>query len=246
MRVRIVPRAYARASSSLAIYVVALVIAPASAHASAPVPVELAPPETTPVAEDSENDPLATPPAASDEVDDEPKATEVTTSPTAYEEGSPAARYPTATETTEDSSATEQLEGTALQTQDPLPEGVPERLPPLQIAGWWSTFAGVSLATAGGIFAGLAEREQAQAELLSTSFNVDAGSRLLYEDVQSDYERHLQRGNAFAWTSRGFLIVGGLTVVSGIVLFALHKKRSTPSTSARLRWRGSAAMEVTF
>ena len=69
------------------------------------------------------------------------------------DDGASLDEFPTVTETTEDQAATDQLEGAALEAQEPLPEGVPERLPPLQLAGWWSTFAGVSLATAGGVSA---------------------------------------------------------------------------------------------
>lgn len=185
-------------------------------------------------------------PAPADDAAQAPTAAPVPASVITTDDGASLDEFPTVTETTEDQAATDQLEGAALEAQEPLPEGVPERLPPLQLAGWWSTFAGVSLATAGGVFAGLAEREQNQAESLATTFNIDAGSRLLYEDVQSDYERHLKRGSAYAWTARGFLIVGGAALISGIVLFAMHKKRSKPSTSARLQWRGGANVEVTF
>ncbi len=252
MRVRFFPRAGARTASSL-VTCTALVMAPHSARAftaapAEPTPAQPAPAEPAPAQPaPAEPTPTKSLPVASEiPGEDTPANTTVTTAPAPYDEAPTSAPGPSTVETTEDSAATDQLEGTALETQEPLPAGVPERLPPLQLAGWWSTFAGISLATAGGIFAGLAEREQNEAEQLATSFNVDAGSRLLYEDVRSDYERHLKRGGAFAWTSRGFLIAGGLAVVSGIVLFALHKKRSKPSSSAGLRWRGGAAMEVTF
>ena len=152
---------------------------------------------------------------------------------------------PREVETAESSAATDQLEGASL-AEDPLPEGVPETLPRLQRAGWWSVFGGVTLATAGGIFAGLAEREQNEASNLATVFDPESGSRLIFEDVQAEYEDHVRRGNAFAWTSRGFLIVGGAGIVTGIVLFALQKKRGVTQDQARLRWRGGQRLEVAF
>lgn len=150
------------------------------------------------------------------------------------------------TETEEAAAATDQLEGASLDQAEPLPAGVPERLPRLQLAGWWSIFGGVTLATAGGIFAGLAEREQTEAASLATSFDPVLGSRLVFEDVQTDYERHVQRGNAYAWTSRGFLIVGGAGIITGIVLFALDKKRGATTDTVRVRVGGASRLEVTF
>lgn len=147
--------------------------------------------------------------------------------------------------------ATADLEGDQL--EDALPPGVPERMAPMQAAAWWTMFGAVSLGTAGGVFAGLAEREEDRAVRLSRNFNPETGSRKSFEDVEDDYDRALRRGNAYSWTSRGLLIGGGALLITSITLFAVHAKRSGAEGKgrddrrrARLRSIGPGSLEVSF
>ncbi|NVB39929.1 hypothetical protein G6O69_18945 [Pseudenhygromyxa sp. WMMC2535] len=98
-------------------------------------------------------------------------------------------------------------------------EGVPARLPPLQAAGWWTVFAGVTLATAGGVFAGIAETREDAADRMAYSFSLTTGATTLYADVADDYERTLREGEAYQWAARGLIIAGGVVVLTGLGLF---------------------------
>ena len=128
------------------------------------------------------------------------------------------------------------LEGESLDTQL---EGVPDRLPRLQTAGWWTTFAAVALATTGGIFAGVAETRQDEAERLAYGFDLDTGRAKLYADVADDYETLLREGETYQWVARGFIIAGGVTLVAGVTLFAIEGSRrrraERGAASARLQ-----------
>ena len=127
------------------------------------------------------------------------------------------------------------LEGESLDTNV---AGVPERLPKLQAAGWWTTFGAVALATTGGILAGLAETRQDKAERLAYSFDLNTGRTSLYGPVADDYERLLRQGETYQWLARGFIIGGAVTLVAGVTIFAVdavRRRRDGRSGSARLR-----------
>ena len=131
-----------------------------------------------------------------------------------------------------------------------MPPGVPERLPVLQQAGWWTVFGAFVVGTSAGVFAGLAERQEDKATRLASRFDLDSQAQLLYEDEQDEYERLLRRGEAFQNTAIG------LGVASGVVLIAgghAVPGRSTPVASRlhpasthqapRRRVRGALLME---
>jgi hypothetical protein len=115
--------------------------------------------------------------------------------------------------------------------------GVPDRLPPLQAAGWWTTFVAVALATSGGILAGVTEVRQDQAERLAYGFDLNSSRTTLYGPVASEYERLLDEGHTYQWVARGLIIAGGATLVASIGLFAADaaKRRKSARASARIR-----------
>jgi hypothetical protein len=104
-------------------------------------------------------------------------------------------------------------------------EGVPDRLPKLQAAGWWTTFTAVALATTGGIFAGVAETRQDEAERLAYTFDLSTGRATLYGSVADEYEQILREGQNYQWVARGFIIAGGATLIAGIAVFAVDGAR---------------------
>jgi hypothetical protein len=117
-------------------------------------------------------------------------------------------------------------------------DGVPDRLPKLQTAGWWMTFTAVALATSGGIFAGVAEVREDEAKRLAYSFDLSTGRTNLYGPVASEYERLLAEGHTYQWVARGLIIAGGVALVTGIALFAtdgVQRRRAGRSSSARLQ-----------
>jgi hypothetical protein len=119
-------------------------------------------------------------------------------------------------------------------------EGVPDRLPKLQAAGWWTTFTAVALATTGGIFSGIAETHQDEAERLAYTFDLATGRASLYGSVAEDYEQILREGQNYQWVARGFIIAGGATLIAGIAVFAVdgvrrRKAARAGDTTARLR-----------
>ncbi|MEZ4379727.1 MAG: hypothetical protein R3A79_00145 [Nannocystaceae bacterium] len=136
------------------------------------------------------------------------------------------------------------LEGTTL--LDNTSEDVPERLPPLQRAAWWTMFGTFALATTGGVFAGLAEVQEDRAQRLATTIDIEAGGAFDYADKQAEYEDLLKKGERQAWIARGFLIGAGITLVAGVSLFAVDAKRRGKS-KARARLRPAAGgLEVRF
>lgn len=137
-----------------------------------------------------------------------------------------------------------ELEGTAL-TKDAAPE-VPARLPPLQRGAWWSMFGAFALASAGGVFAGLAEVQEDKAERLAITLDTATGSQLRYTDVQGEYEDVLKVGRRDAALARGFLAVGGGFLVAGIVLFAVHAARARKSRSQTQLRAAAGGLEVRF
>ena len=125
-------------------------------------------------------------------------------------------------------------EGTALEKVGR--PGVPKRLPPLQRAAWWCMFGTFALGSTGGVFAGLAEVQEDEAERVVITLDTDTGGQQLYEgDARTEYERALATGRRDASIGRGFLAAGGVTLVAGVVLFIVH------ATRARKQGRVSAA-----
>jgi len=137
------------------------------------------------------------------------------------------------------------LEGTALLEDEPSSD-VPERLPPMQRAAWWTMFGTFALATTGGVFAGLAEVQEDRALRLTSTIDLTTGGSYLYGDKEGEYQDILDKGERQAWIARGFLIGAGITLIAGISLFAVDAKRSKKkSTRARLRPTGGG-LEVRF
>lgn len=117
-------------------------------------------------------------------------------------------------------------------------DGVPERLPKLQAAGWWMTFTAVALATSGGIFAGVAEVREDQADRLAYGFDLTTGRTNTYGPVAAEYQRLLDEGHTYQWVARGLIIAGGVALVTGIALFAVdgaQRRKAARSSAARLR-----------
>jgi hypothetical protein len=127
-----------------------------------------------------------------------------------------------------------ELEGTALDKE--ARAGVPRRLPPLQRAAWWCMFGTFALGSTGGVFAGLAEVQEDEAQRVAITLDTDTGGQQQYAgDVRNEYETALATGKRDARISRGFLAASGVTLVAGIVLFIVH------ATRARKQGRVSAA-----
>lgn len=137
--------------------------------------------------------------------------------------------------------AREDLEGAAL--GEPA-AGVPERMPPLETAAWWTLFGSVALATTGGVFAGLAEQQEDRAIRLAAEVDPETGRSLLYDDHASEYEEILDRGEAYQWAARGLLIASGAALVASVVMFGVHGRRTR---NKRLRATiGPGSIDVRF
>jgi len=127
-----------------------------------------------------------------------------------------------------------ELEGTALDKQ--ARAGVPRRLPPMQRAAWWCMFGTFALGSTGGVFAGLAEVQEDEAQRVAITLDTDSGGQQQYVgDVRNEYETALATGKRDATIARGFLAASSVTLVAGIVLFIVH------ATRARKQGRVSAA-----
>lgn len=118
-----------------------------------------------------------------------------------------------------------ELEGTAM-AGDKEQADLPARLPPLQRGAWWSMFGAFALASAGGVFAGLAEVQEDKAQRVAITLDTKTGSQQLYGDVQAEYEDILRVGRRDAAVARGFLAAGAGFLVAGVVLFIVHAVRS--------------------
>ncbi|MFO7563671.1 MAG: hypothetical protein R6X02_13570 [Enhygromyxa sp.] len=117
-------------------------------------------------------------------------------------------------------------------------DGVPERLPKLQAAGWWMTFTAVALATSGGIFAGIAEVREDEAERLAYGFDLSTGRTTTYGPVAGEYQRLLDEGHSYQWVARGLIIAGGVALITGVALFAVdgvQRRKAARSSAARLQ-----------
>ncbi len=141
--------------------------------------------------------------------------------------------------------ASSELEGTAI--QGPLPANVPEKLPKLQAAGWWTLFGAFVLGSTGGVFAGMAEVQEDRASRLASMVD-DQGNLLKYADYSETYEGHLSRGQTYSWVARGFVIAGGAAVITAIALFAADHRRKRKGLRARRRGPRLTAtgLEVAF
>ena len=103
-------------------------------------------------------------------------------------------------------------------------QGTPDRMRPMQKAGWWTLFGGFVFATVGGVFSGLAERQEDEAERIAAQFDENS-AQPNYEDVQEEYEQIVGRGKAYAGTAIGLGVVGGALAVAGITLLAVDEAR---------------------
>jgi hypothetical protein len=203
-------------------------VTPAPVLAQAPAPEQA--PEATPEAEGPSEGPTEEP-----GTDLQPTVTEVEREPAPTGGGIAGAvvdpNDPNATRAQSD------LEGEKLDAEI---EGVPDRLPKLQAAGWWLTFTAVALATTGGIFSGVAETRQDEAERLAYTFDLETGRATSYGSVADDYERILREGQNYQWVARGFVIAGGATLIAGIAVFALdgaRRRKAARSADATARVR---------
>ncbi len=141
--------------------------------------------------------------------------------------------------------ARSELEGTSLAGAD---TGVPERLPPLQRAAWWTLFGGFALASAGGVFAGLAEVQEDRAERIATTIDLESGGQYMYADKQAEYEDLLAKGERQQWVARGLLIGAGVTLGAAIAIFAVdgaRARKQAPRRARRMNF-GAGGLEVAF
>mgnify|MGYP006870797170 CR=1 FL=1 len=126
-----------------------------------------------------------------------------------------------------------ELEGTGLDKDKRA--GVPRRLPPLQRAAWWCMFGTFALAGTGGVFAGLAEVQEDEAERVAITLDTDTGGQQQYTGTaRAEYEAALATGRRDANIAKGFLGVSGATLIAGVVLFIVHATR-TRKQESRLR-----------
>ena len=125
---------------------------------------------------------------------------------------------------------------------------VPARLPPLQRRGWWFMFGAFALASTGGVFAGLTEVQEDKAERLTLTLDADTGARLVYADIEGEYNDILKVGRRDAALAKGFLAAGGGFLIAGITFFIVHATRGRKAASkakAQLRPTGGG-LEVRF
>jgi len=118
-----------------------------------------------------------------------------------------------------------ELEGTALDKDKRA--GVPRRLPPLQRAAWWCMFGTFALGSTGGVFAGLAEVQEDEAQRVAITLDPETGGQQQYSgEARSDYEAALATGRRDATLAKAFLGVAGATLVAGVALFIVHATRT--------------------
>lgn len=185
----------------------------------------------------AEDDPL---PAASDpssgtaaDVAEEPQAT--TTAPPEAPP-TPAAAASEATATTDAQSPASEAD-----------DGIPSKLPRLQVAGWWSIFSAITLGTAAGVVAGFAQRESDQALRLATRVDTEAGRQLLYADYEDEYEDILRRGRQLDTATITLGVLAGATGIAAITLFIVDAQRRHRRARKQPRTRAHAlGWEVRF
>jgi len=133
---------------------------------------------------------------------------------------------------------------TAPKPEAPAPETedeIPERLAPLQVAGWWTLFGGVSIGTLAAVMAGLAERQEDRALRLSVFFDIGTRAQSRYEDVQGEYESALRKGRAEANAGIALAVIGLGGAVAGIAMLAVaarnQRRAAKPKPTSRLQGR---------
>ena len=138
-----------------------------------------------------------------------------------------------------------ELEGASLNAD---PSAAPDRLPGLQRAAWWTLFGAFSLATAGGVLAGLAEVQEDRALRLASTIDLESGGQYTYADKQAEYQGLLDKGERYQWTARGLLLGGGLALGAAIALFAVDGARARKAGQLRARRLhfGAGGLEVAF
>jgi hypothetical protein len=102
---------------------------------------------------------------------------------------------------------------------------VPDRMRPMQAAGWWTLFGAFALGTGAGVFAGLATRQQDRALRLGTVFEPGTGRQPLWTDARAEYEAILRRGRAYQGTAVALGVVAGAAAVAAVVLFVVDDRR---------------------
>lgn len=212
-----------------------------TAAPSGPTPPTEAPP-TEPTAPASDAPPADTPPAETPSPDENKPAPATTTSD-AKPLGSRSGRV---SDREDKSPATRKAPQGDTAT---VLEGSPERMRQMQKAGWWTLFGGFVFATVGGVFSGLAERQEDKAERIAVRFDEDS-AQPQYADVKDDYEQILGRGRAFASTAIALGVIGGALAVAGITLLAVDEARLRKRTGkgkrrARLELR-KGGLQVKF
>lgn len=141
-----------------------------------------------------------------------------------------------------------------VQTQDAKPDNAPanvpapprERLPTLQRLGWWHVLGALSLGTAAGVFAGLAEREEDRVTRIAVGFDLSQGRSTLYAEREDDYERALARGEAYQATAYVLSGLAAATAVVAATFFVLDARRKPAQRAARRTRLGPGTMEVRF
>ena len=134
--------------------------------------------------------------------------------------------------------------------EDDDDEAIPQRLPPMQTAGWWTLFGGFAIGTVAGVLAGLAEREEDRAVRLSVKYDLDSGAQPQYADIQNEYENSLRKGRAEANAAIALAVVGLGAAVAGLSVLLVgqvrdrQRKRNAP-VNARVRVRGGG-LQVRF
>lgn len=137
-----------------------------------------------------------------------------------------------------------ELEGTSLSD---APPGVPERMEPLQAAAWWTLFGTFALATTGGLFVGLSQVQQDNANRLTMLLD-DQGNAIPFTEVEDDYNAALSKGDTYDALATGFLVASGATLIASIALFGVHGRRKRLARNraqSRLQLR-PGGLEVRF
>ncbi len=126
-----------------------------------------------------------------------------------------------------------ELEGSSLTADKAALANVPSRLPPQQRGAWWSMFGAFALASAGGVFAGLAEVQEDKAERLAITLDSSTGMQLPYADIQGEYDDILRVGRRDAAVAKGLIAGGAGFLVGGVVLFIVHAVRARKAEASK-------------
>jgi hypothetical protein len=104
----------------------------------------------------------------------------------------------------------------------------------MQKAGWWTLFGGFVFATVGGVFSGLAERQEDKATRLASRFDQETGSQPLFADEQEEYKDTLRRGRIYQNTAIGLGAVAGAVAIAALTLFIVDARRGRRGERARV------------